>query len=307
MSIWHHKNIGNSIAKEFQKTLNEGNTPLELKQMTCGDVYFKHEELNPNESFKDRSLAFQIAYYVQNGHTKFAISSSGNAARSAAAYCALAHVQLDIFVSPSIPVYKREKLIHENDSIRIHTSKRAKSDAIKFSRETDAINLRGSVDEHAITGFKTLGYELAQECPGADAVFICCSSGTSTVGLYRGLIEMQKENGGTLPAIHVVQSTKIHPIAKEFDEDFNKTITHKSQAISDKVAHRKREVIDIINNTGGSGWVVSDREVELAKEELNSVGVTVEGFNAYVSYAGIKRAHKNGYMYSKPICILSGI
>ncbi len=136
-----------------------------------------------------------------------------------------------------------------------------------------------------------------------DAVFVCCSSGTSTIGLAQGYNKI----AGHIPQIHIVQTTKICPIASQFDKNYEKAINSIANAVSDKIAKRKENVLDIVKSSNGFGWVVSDQEIIEAKKELVKLGIKVEGYNAYVSYAGYKKSVKQRGIYKNPVCIISGV
>ena len=190
--IWSYKNLQN-IDSSFQLTLNEGCTPIRKIKLEDLEVVIKDENSNPSGSFKDRSLAYQLSYHMEKGVRNFVISSSGNAGISAAAYAGLAGVKLDIFVSDNINPAKLEKLdVLKNDKIVIHSGPKPKSDAMKFATVTGAYNLRGSKDDTAIIGFKTIAYELIEQYPEIDAIFLPCSSGTSALGIYQGFVENGK-------------------------------------------------------------------------------------------------------------------
>lgn len=307
MSIWKYKILDKKINKKFQLSLKEGNTPLE--QYTIGDrkVFIKREDKNPNGSFKDRSLAFQISKYYEERHKKLIISSSGNAAISAAAYCNLAKIDLDIFVSNRIEKEKLNKLqnFNKNNTSKIKTviSKRPKSDAIKYSKKNNIPNLRGSIDDLAAVGFETISFELFKQNPQIDAIFIPCSSGTSTVGIYNGYKHISK----SVPSLHVCQTEKIHPIAKEFDSNFTETQDSLAKAISDRVAHRKKSVINIIKETNGFGWVVSDKLLEESISMTKMLDIDNTSYNSHLSLAGYLKAIKKGQNFKTPCLIFSGL
>lgn len=313
--IWQHEIISRDIAEGYKLTLGEGNTPLQFLTIDGVSVGFKREDLNPNRSFKDRSLAYQVAFYAQQGKKDFVISSSGNAATSAIAYCSLASANLTVFVSDDIPEYKWESIQSvikkysadvkfNNSKVIVIKSKRSKSDAIKYALQNNAQNLRGSVDENAVVGFKTISYELSTQYPDADAIFTCCSSGTSTLGIYNGYLDLSNKE---IPKLNIVQTSKVYSIAKEFDTNFVGSNDSLANAVSDKVAHRKSQIINVINQTHGFGWVVDDGDLKRAKEILVQESIDIEGYNAYVGFAGYLKAIENGKKYKNPVCIISGI
>jgi len=320
MSVWEYEKISELVPEKFQLNLNEGGTNLvkifldkyEQKRLGVKDgktqkVHLKLETMNPNRSFKDRSLAFQISHHHSKGVGKMIISSSGNAGISAAAYCSLTEIHLAVFVSSKVNPAKLEKLnkfATKSPNITINFSKRPKSDAIKYTKSGDYVNLRGSTDEMAIPGFKTIGYELAEELREIDAVFVPCSSGTSTIGIAKGI----KEKIDRLPAINICQSTKIHPIAKNFDVLYTPTETSIADAISDRVAKREDEVVSLIEQSDGFGWILSDQDlqncVEFLKEKTKLPNLTPNGV---LSFAGFIKALKRKKIYKNPVCIISGI
>jgi len=281
-----------------------GNTPLKKYSYKDKIFYVKHEESNPNGSFKDRSLSYQLQSHINKGTNQFVISSSGNAAVSAASYISnYLNISLNIFISTHIDTIKLNKLRQfENKNITLHQTKKPKSDAIKFTNANNTINLRGSQDDLAIIGYKDISTEICANQPNIDAIFIPCSSGTSTIGIYQGF---QKVNIN--PAIHICQNTKIHPMAKEFDIDFIKEETHLATAIADRVAYRKDAVIKVVKKSDGFGWVISNEELLTAKKLANTIFHKEISYNSLLSFAAYIKALDKGYSYSDPVLLFSGI
>ncbi|MBD3280943.1 pyridoxal-phosphate dependent enzyme [Candidatus Dojkabacteria bacterium] len=321
MSIWKFEEISKNIDKKYRLSLGEGGTPLEKIYMNSKElalfgireketyrVYFKLETHNPNKSFKDRSLAYQISYYKSVGARKLLISSSGNAAISAASYVGLApDVELAIFMSVNAnpeKVRKINELAERYPNVVVNYSRKPKSDAMKFSNYGSYVNLRGSQDRNAVSGFKTISYELASQIPDADAVFIPCSSGTSTVGIYEGYRDLERKP----PQLHISQSEKICPISKEYDVIFTKSDSSLADAISDRVAHRKQEVMSMIDETGGFGWIIDDalleKSVKYLQEKTSFKDLT---YNGILSFAALMKSMKQKRRFGKPVCIISGI
>jgi threonine synthase len=328
MSIWKYKNYFKSnISKLNQLTLNEGDTPCTkcpnlayILKLT--KVYLKREDLNPSGSFKDRSIAYQISQHLQNGENKFVISSSGNAAISTIKYCKLFPCELNVFVSKNIPADKLMRLIDttqiqnfdhsilQNEdtkeltqgNITLYFSNNPISDSIKFVNEYNYTHLRGSNDDLATIGFRTISYELINQAKDMDSIFIPCSSGTSTVGIYQGFFD----KSFTPPPIHIIQTAKIKPIASYFDKEFTKSETSLSSAISDRIAKRKDQVIEIVNKTGGSGWIINDDELITSQSILSKECNLQTSFDSALSLAGLYKALQKGYTIKKPVLIISG-
>lgn len=324
MSIWKYQKIQALIPEKYRLTGNEGETnvvkifldryeqkELGIRNTKTQRVYLKMETMNPNRSFKDRSLAYQISYYYSAGAKKLLISSSGNAAISAASYVSMTDMKLAIFVSNKVNKRKLEKLnefADKNENITIHFSMKPKSDAIKYANSGNYINLRGSVDPHAVTGFKTIAYELVGDFEergvDPDGIFIPCSSGTSTVGIYEGY----QDAGSDCPPVNVCQTEKIFSIAKYYDVLYTPAKTSIADAISDRVAHRSRTVREIIDRTEGSGWILSDEDISKARDFLRQKTKLPDiTNNGVLSFAGLVKALKRRKKFENPVCIISGI
>lgn len=329
MSIWkYHKYLKPKIRNKYQLSLNEGGTPCTIcqdlsKELKIEKIFIKREDLNPTGSFKDRSLAYQMSYYYQKGVKEFIISSSGNAAISAANYSKLFQNSTHIFISKNIPLEKLKRLLRicnidefnrsillsdkketiTKDKFNLYFSRKPKSDSIKFkNKNKETIYLRGSTDDTAITGFKTLSYELYDQAHDADSIFIPCSSGTSSIGIFQGYSDLKLKS----PSIHIVQTSKIHPIAVAFDKDFKKSQKSVASAISDRVSHRKEQVEEIVKKTKGSGWVINDTEIQIAQDMFKSLCSINVSSDAALSLAALQKALKSRYNIQRPILILSG-
>lgn len=301
--FWHNFP---EISKEFQIHCEQGDTPVLFKTIEGVNVTIKDETINPNGSFKDRGVSYQIARHVQDGRRRFVLSSSGNAAISAIHIAKLLSLELVVFVSNAIIQNKLdliEEKLENNPKIKLIKSSRPRSDLIKFTRENlDFVNLRGSTDDYAPQGYETIAYELGTQTPDIDAIFIPTSSGTSALGIAHGF----QKSGMKVP-IHICQSEKVHAIAKHFDTDFKVTENSLADAITDRVAHRKRLVSETIQDSGGSGWVISDDKLERAKKALSISGVTGYSYNSIISFSGLQKALSSGYNFHNPVLLFSGL
>jgi threonine synthase len=312
VAIWDYDLIKKLVDPKYQISLREGDTPLETYKLpaTTYKLLIKREDKNPNGSFKDRSLAFQISKKYEQGHEELIISSSGNAAISAIFYAGVVDIELHVFISPHTSEEKLkviEKGSKEFKNVKIHVSEKAKSDAIKLSRDLNIPNLRGSDDDDAIVGYKTIAYELVRQNPDIDAVFIPTSSGTGTSGIFEGYNDSLKEGQiKQLPAFHIAQTTKIHPMAKDYDDDFQESETSLADAIVDRVAKRKNQVKNILDKTNGTGWIISDSELKEAEEIIKLLNIDYHSYNSFLALAAFLKASKNNYVYKNPCLIFTG-
>ena len=292
--IWKFASLLPPVDPKYRLSLREANTPSNI----ISDVIFKREDQNPTGSVKDRGFAFQVSSLYQEGIKNIALSSSGNAAISAASYAGLAGMKLTIFISPKINRQKREIL--KNKSVRLIETPKPVSSCIKFCRENNIYNLRPSADPIGYTGYQTIAYELNDAYPHIDAVFIPQSSGTILKGVYEGFKRISK-----IPKIYAIQSQSVHPVAQNFDSDFKHKDKSLIDAIVARVTPRKKDIINIINKSDGSAFVISDEEMLIQYNYLlkNNIRASYEGA---LALSGLKKARQKGHEFNHPVVLLTG-
>ncbi len=286
----------------------EGNTPLyEAVNLAhaygLNHIYLKDETQNPSGSFKDRAISYQLQHWIKEGKNNFVISSSGNAAISAAMYCIFYRVYLDIFLSSHTDENKRKRLLEiigtHTDLCTIHYSPRARKDAFQFAKENQAINLVGSKDPNAIEGYSSLGKEIQKQLPqNVDALCMPISSGTGLLGLVAGLDD--------IPPLYAIQTTKIHPIADHFSHEIISTDSSLATAVSTYYTPHEQKVVELIKRTGGDAYAIRDNQIQDALEDMLSFEKKEISYDSALAIAGLKEAKKNHEIHSA-ICILTGI
>lgn len=299
-------NYFNEIKKANQLEIGQGNTPLTVQSIDGLDVGIKNEYSNPNKSFKDRGLTYQMSRHLQEGKGRFALSSSGNAAISAAFLAKKYSLELELFLSKTINKEKLDRIktiSHSSKSIQINISAKPRSDLMKYvNANLEVTNLRGSTDPYAVTGYKTIAFEIVEQFPKVDAIFLPCSSGTSALGIAEGFSEINRN-----VAIHICQTTKTNPIARNFDANYLASKSSLSDAITDKVAHRKKTIINIIQQTKGFGWVISDEELLNAKSFADVWDFELLTYNSLLSLAGLLKSRESNNIYTYPVLLFSGL
>lgn len=313
MSIWKYaERFSKNVPDQYRLENNAGGTPLIPFEVEGKQIYLKREDLNPTGSHKDRSLAFQISAHLAEAKTKLAISSSGNSVISAIYLIKdRPEITLDIFLSPKLNATKRARierflgmqLPEFSDStvgnFKFHFTNKAVSESVKYAKQNQLTLLRGSQDPYALEGFKTLGYEVAETLPEVTDLFFPVSSGTTLIGTSMAF-------SGSVPRLHVCQTEAVNLIAREFDNEYSAASGSIADSIVDRVGHRRAEVIEAVKQSGGSGWVISDKEIEYAlnllkAEDINS---SAEGALTLASY--LKAASKGNQM-KHVVCIISGV
>lgn len=279
--------------------------PKLAENLEIPEIILKREDLHPYGSHKGRSIPYMIEKYVEQGQTNFVISSSGNAALAAIyAINDLDGASLKIFVGKNIDKDKLENLekLITNKNISIEQVERPKQSAFQLDRNGQAKSLRQSTDDLALEGYRSLAEEL-KELKNLQAIFIPTSSGTTA----QALGELNAE-------IHIVQTEVCHPIVEALNiispYEGEKTPAKLAQrgslagAIVDKIAHRKEKIIEIIKNSHGSGWVVSDQEIEEAiKLTKEKTDIDISG-NSALSIAGLKKAVADGWKWNGTVVSL---
>ncbi len=282
------------------------------------EVWLKREDLHPFGSHKGRSIPLMIDHYFhQDGVNKFVISSSGNAALAAA--LAVRHhnennptkiITLQIFVGSKIPATKLaplQKIANEHISVAQVTN--PKQSAFKAEADGLATNLRQSTDDLALRGYHELAAELLR-IPNLQAVFVPTSSGTCA----QALAEYFVAHANPIPQVHVVQTDVCHPITTAFQNPLCPTHARTpnvsehslASAIVDNVAHRKFSVIEAVLKTKGSGWIVTDANIEQAMATVKQTTDLDISPNSAVAIAGLIQA-SYGARFTGPVaCLITG-
>lgn len=312
--IWRYANFYDKFIKpENRLSLDNGSMgEIEIESMNkllnINHLYFKREDKNITGSIKERSLAYQVSLAKQNGKKELVISTSGNAGIAAAAYCQKAEIKLYIFISPETEKAKIAEMQKYNPIII--KSKRAIRLANYLSAKYKIENLRPSVSDSSIEGFKSIAFEVFENLGEVDAIFTFVTSGSSFVGIgraYKYLYENKEIK--KIPRLFAVQSGNIFSVTEEFKNKLNNagdTSMCRLQAgrLGAKNTRRKKEILELIKSSGGRGIYINDNEVARAKNilEKNNIYTSLEGC---ASFAGAIRAGKKN-KFDKIVCILSG-
>lgn len=292
--------------KTIQMPYNELSRALGLEY----DVYLKREDQHKYGSHKGRSIPLMIKkYFKEDNTTKFVISSSGNAA-IAAVHAVQAHnrnnsskIKLTIFIGQNINPKKLKVLltIIDDSNIKLEQVEKPKQMAFQMDKNGEAKLLRQSIDDSALEGYLELAEELIK-IPNLSAVFIPTSSGTTAEGLGNAFINLKKD-----VQIHIVQTTSCHPIVDIIEK--TETIEEKSlaDAIVDKIAHRKENVVKIIKQTNGHAWIATNNEIKEVIELIENTCQTKISPNSALSIVGLKQALEKKLKFSGPVvCLITG-
>ncbi|MFA7169504.1 MAG: pyridoxal-phosphate dependent enzyme [Candidatus Paceibacterota bacterium] len=315
--IWKYADFYvEKIESQNRLALRDGNTPLEENRsldniLGIEHLYFKREDRNETGSLKGRSLAYQVSLNKKRGFKNLVISTSGNAGVAAAAYAKQAGIKMFVFVSPDTELAKIADMQKYNPIII--KSKRAIRFANYVAAKYKIPNLRPSLDDDSIEGFKSIAFEIANEVNNGDAVFTFVTSGSSFVGMYRGFeAYFEKNKIEKVPKMYAVQSGEVFSVAEQFAENMESINSRnnfensgiKAGRLGVKNTARKAEILSIIEKTGGKGLYVSEEEIAKAERLLDEkkIRTSLEGC---ASLAGFMKV-QDGEKFEKAVCVFSG-
>ncbi|MCL5090554.1 MAG: pyridoxal-phosphate dependent enzyme [Patescibacteria group bacterium] len=292
--LWQFSPFLAQIEEKFQLSLGEGQTPEE----NFAEVVLKREDKNPTGSLKDRGMAYLVSYAYSIGEKKLVISSSGNAAISAASYAGLAGLDLTVFLSPKINLEKLAKI--KETGVKIVFSNKTVSEATLFAKKNGLYNLRPSIHEFGPEGYQTIAFELMRSREKVEDIFIPVSSGVALTGIARGF-----EKVGFLPKLHLCQGAGFCPLGSLFDKDFVTEKENLPQALVAKTTVLKTPIIEWIKKSRGNGWVVQNKEIETAQNKLKEKGIETSEEGA-LAFAAVEKARRKGFVLGKTVVLLTG-
>jgi len=284
-------------------------------------LYIKREDLHPFGSHKGRSIPLMIEKYASEGWKNFVISSSGNAALAAALFIKEYNTKnpqnklyLKIYTGYKIDKEKFARLLQITylplnqkiknfflqikPEIKIRQTLNPKQSAFLAEKNSKTKNLRQSIDDTALLGYEQLAKELSQ-LPNLSAVFIPTSSGTTAQGLYLGF-----EKSNLKPEIYIIQTPVCHPFVQNDLIETNSL----AKAIVDKTARRKKEIANVLIQSGGEGLIVTDQELVSAEKIYKTFYPEDKiSYNSLLSLAGLIQKLNAGKKFSGPVvCLFTG-
>jgi len=213
-------------------------------------IVVKREDLSETGSHKFRYLEKQLQELKEEGADMVVLSTTGNAGISAAYYGKKLGMKVICLMSDKGDMNKAAE-IEKNGANLIVTPR-----PIRFSKyiakKFQVPLLRSSKDEVALAGYKSLGEEIIEQVPDADAIINFCTSGTSSLGLMKAYEERELK----LPALHLVQSGKSNSLAKALHpEQVPDSFSETQVGLTDTA--RKDDLLNLIKKSGGDAWYIS--------------------------------------------------
>lgn len=180
-------------------SLGEGNTPcLEVpalaRELGAARLYLKNEGHNPTGSHKDRMSSQAICRALDVGADTVVLASSGNAAVSAAAYCAAAGLRCEVATYKDMPepfavalhYYGATRLSFDSGPERWqHVRTRTERDGA-FALTNYSVPAVGS-PVYGVEGYRAIALEWVAEGCRPDHVLIPTARGDLVWGVYSAL------------------------------------------------------------------------------------------------------------------------
>jgi threonine synthase len=244
-----------------------GNTPLEdapdlARWAGLDTLLVKREDLNPTGSHKDRGAFEQVGAMLAAGARVAVISSSGNAALAAAHYATPAGITVVVLVSPRTNPGRVAEVVAAGG--RVVVTEKPINFALRLSRVRGWPDLRPSLSEDALRGFRSLGRELVETLPPGTALAGYASSGTT----FQAIGEVAAEAGAGL-ALHPVQAGLVDGFSREFGRpgDGQRSVVGD---LGVRVSPRTDRVVGLVRASGGSAWWVNDDEILTARDAISA-------------------------------------
>lgn len=310
-------------------SMGEGGTPL-VKSRQIGpalglkNLYFKLENLNPTGSYKDRFASLVVSGLKDKKKKICLATSSGNTGAALAAYAARAGLPCHLAIVDGAP---KDKLLQmqaygshlwmiEDFGIAEIKTKKVFNELAELARllGTEVQVSAYAYSAFGMQGVQTIAYEIAEEIPQADHVFVPAGGGGLTLAVVRGFEKWNaKKRNFDAPKVHCVQPVGNDTMASAIR---NKSAGARAIPVS-TTAISGLQVPNIIDGdqvvvscqkNGGNGYLVEDASVFNHHKNLTQMEGIFGEPAAAVSVAGLENALKSGEVDKNDVivCLVTG-
>ena len=293
-----------SVPSPARLSLGEGWTPLQAAralglELGIAELWLKREDLSPTGSHKARSLGLMVSDLKARGISQAVISSSGNAAVAAAAYCSLAGIRLLSLVSPRTAAVKLSALLRQPQLVVV--SEHPVALLHHAVTAWGMADLRTSTNPLGSAAYRGIAAELVPQGPWQD-VFAFANSGATVLGLADGfkLLLAASER----PRMHLVEAAPGGELTRAW---YPRAQRLAASGVGDLGTRRSRlapRVRRAVRESAGWGWRIGRAEMEevLALCERHGVATSWEGLAALAAAREAARTRAGG----RWLVVLSG-
>jgi len=280
-------------------SLGEPITPL----IRLGDTqaYIKDEGRLPTGSFKARGMAVAVSMAKHFGRTRLAAPTAGNAGAAAAAYGALAGMEVFVFTPDDTPdVTLREIAYHGARVFRVNGLINACAGIVRGGTDVMGWHDLSTLEEpYRIEGKKTMGLELAEQLGWAlpDVIYYPTGGGTGFIGMWKAFDELKAIGwiDAKRPRMVAVQATGCHPIVRAADQGLDHVpepwapVESQVHGIRVPKPLGDRLIMNVIRESNGFGSIASDEDADKARRDViesDGTHLSPEGALCYAAYQG---------------------
>lgn len=293
--------------------LGEGDTPLVeskklVRQVGCGELYFKLEGCNPTGSFKDRGMVVAVAKALEESSSAIICASTGNTSASAAAYGARCGLETIIVVPKgNIAMGKlAQAIVYGAKIVAISGNFDQALEIVRRLVDRHPVTLVNSVNPYRIEGQKTAAFEIVDVIGTApDYLFIPVGNAGNITAYWKGFVEYHKLGRfAKLPRMMGFEAEGAAPIVRGHKVDRPETV---ATAIRIGNPASWQSAVAARDESGGTIDCVTDEEI-LEAYHLMAVDEGIFGEPASAaSVAGLRKwARGQDLSGKRVVCIITG-
>lgn len=267
------------------------------EQSPFANILLKREDESPYGSHKSRYLRGLLKKLLDQGHQQAVLSTTGNAGITASLIGKELGIDIMCLMSDKGSASKAAQ-IEQSGGFLIQTAR-----PVRFSKyiakKYQIPLIRMSADDEAAQSYDSLGQEILQQVPDAEAIVNFATSGTSSLGIMQAFAS----SGKKLPSLHLVQSGKSCSIVRELHpEQIDHLEEEHSVGLSD-TPHREA-LLEWINKSEGDAHYISQEH-----RKKRGISEMLSDYDIQTSWEGecsFAAAQKISSEYQKVVVILSG-
>ncbi len=297
-------------------TLGEGSTPLVRirhigQRIGLPNLYVKYEGMNPTGSFKDRGMVMAISKAVEDGCAAVICASTGNTSASAAAYGAVAGLEV-IVVLPKGKIALGKMIQAMAAGARIVAVDGNFDDALNVVREMGEqrdhpVTIVNSINPYRIQGQTTAAFEICDDLGKAPDILAIPVGNAGNITAYWAGFNRYHAVGriSERPKMYGFQAAGAAPIVLGHPVEHPETI---ATAIRIGNPASWKQAVAARDESGGLIETVTDDEILATYRELSATqGVFCEpasaaGLAGVVKLAAAGRIDRDATI----VCVVTG-
>jgi threonine synthase len=308
--VWRFREILPEIPPPQIITIKEGNTPVyELphcaRSAGIGQLFAKHQGMNPTGSFKDTGMTVAASFARQAGYRWVACASTGNTSASMAAYAARGGLHSLVLIPDGKISWSKlsQSLDYGAITCQLKTDFDGCVRVLNEVVERMPVYLLNSVNPYRVEGQKTIAFELLEQFDWQvpDHIIVPGGNLANSSAIGKALREM-KQLGfiSRLPKISVIQAEGANPLVRTIRENGGEALipVHaETMATAIRIGNPAswKKALRVITESEGTVEQVSEIEIAIAKAEIGAEGIGCEPASA-VTLAGLKKLVKSGFV-----------